>query len=138
MNSFWRFLLISTGSRDFPDEIPADEKEGCNPQNIEQQEARPLTPDQRDTRRPVPQKRQALISFGGGKDKDCAVIGVSLIPLYREDRALNDRGGDGAHRRIDSFLQGLFPRPVDERLPVLWPEPRTRNREMVPGSPQYV
>lgn len=72
----------------FSDEIPADEKEGCNPQNIEQQEARPLTPDQRDTRRPVPQKRQALISFGGGKDKDCAVIGVSLIPLYREDRAL--------------------------------------------------
>lgn len=114
----------------FSDEIPADEKEDCNPQNIEQQEARPLTPDQRDTRRPVPQKRQALISFGGGKDKDCAVIGVSLIPLYREDRALNDRGGDGAHRRIDFFLQGLFPRPVDERLPV-------RGRSPGPGIEKW-
>ena len=48
----------------------------------------------------------------------------------RQDRALNDRGGDGAHRRIDFLLKGLFPRPVDERLPV-------RGRSPGPGIEKW-
>ena len=116
----------------FPYEIPADEKEGCDSQKIEQQEAGALILQQDDARRAVSQESQALVTPGGGKDKDCAIVGVFLLPGHREDRTLDYRGGDGANCRIDFFLQSFFTCQIDERLPVRGRDPGTGIKEGFP------